>query len=72
MNVSDALPIQFWPMSSETYNERVNAFVEHRCFFQEFTITDAIKLQVSNEANTDNKYWLRIDDVNGNQVDFKP
>jgi len=71
MNVSDALPIQFWPMSSETYNERANAFIDHKCFFQEFTITDTIKLQVSNEVDTDNKYWLRIDDVNGTLVDFK-
>ncbi len=72
MNVSDALPIQFWPNSSQTFNERINAFVDQICFFQEYGITDPIKLQVSNEADTDEKYWLQIKDSDLNQVDLKP
>lgn len=66
--VSDALPIQFWPIADPTFNENTFAFVDRRKFFQKWLTTDTIKLQISNEADLTKSYTLRIKDENGNSI----
>lgn len=69
MTVSDALPIQFWPLGDQTFNEKVVGFVDKICHFQEFSCIDPIKLQVS-DINLDivNDYTLKIVDQNDVEI----
>ena len=64
MTVSEALPIQFWPISGQTFNEKVNAYVDKQCFTQEFDCNDNVKLQVLDDI-FGNNYNLKIIDENG-------
>ncbi len=73
MTVSDALPIKFWPIGDDTYNERVVGFVDSQCHFQEFSCIDPIKLQVSNKyPDVLDSYDLRIEDSNGATILTEP
>lgn len=67
----DVSPITFWSIGDQTFNEKVNAFVDRRCFFQEFDPTDNIKLQLGGDIILENEYGLRLVDKNGLQVGFK-
>lgn len=69
--LSDALPIQFWPIGDDTFNESVYGFVDHRCFFQEFSGGDVIKLQLgqlTNSEASDNTYVLALVDQNNKEL----
>jgi hypothetical protein len=44
--LSEALPIEFWPIEGQTFNEKVNAYVDSQCFTQEFKCSDNVKLQL--------------------------
>jgi len=46
LTISDALPVQFWPVNSDTYNEKEPEGVFRRCFCQPWNSTDTIKIQV--------------------------
>lgn len=73
MNVSDALPIQFWPIGDQTFNEKVVGFVDKICHYQEFSCIDPIKLQVSNKyPDILDSYDLRITDKDGNDILIEP
>lgn len=49
MVISDALPVQFWPTASETYNEKEPQGVFRKCFCQPWNCTDTIRIQVDFE-----------------------
>ncbi len=50
MTPSDSLPIQFWPVDEETFNEKVICgLVKQDCFCQPFNCDDEISLQFENE-----------------------
>lgn len=49
MVVSDALPVQFWPVSIDTYNESEPEGVFPKCFCHPWESTDIIKIQVDLE-----------------------
>lgn len=53
MIVSNALPIQFWPVDESTYNETENCGVEYRCWCQPWQCDDEIQIQVTAEGDED-------------------
>lgn len=69
--ISDALPIQFWPIAAQSYNEQTLGFVDKRCFFQEFACSDLIKLQLK-DTDAANTYALKVVDSDGNLIDYLP
>ena len=72
-NISDAIPIQFWPIGDETFNEKVNGYVDHRCYHQEFSCVDPIKLQVT-DTNLEilDGYDLSVRDQDGVEIANEP
>lgn len=65
--LSDALPIQFWPYNSQTYNEQQFAFVDKVSFYQQFGITDSVKLQFI-DTDASKEYVLLIVDLDNNLI----
>jgi hypothetical protein len=74
--VSNALPLQFWTMSSQTYNESIkalsNGFVLPYPFIHEWKDSDPIKLQVAYETDPEAYYGLKAIDRDGNLIEFLP
>ncbi len=65
MTPSDSLPIQFWPVDEETFNEKVICgLVKQDCFCQPFNCDDEIVLQFQNT----NALALRI--LSGEEMAF--
>lgn len=52
VTLSDALPIQFWSASCDTFNEKEVDGVFSRCFCQPFNCDDEIVLQFEDGSNT--------------------
>lgn len=46
MVISDALPVQFWPVSKSTYNETEPEGAFRKCFCQPWQATDIIRTQI--------------------------
>lgn len=46
MVVSDALPVQFWPVSKDTYNETEPEGAFRKCYCNPWQSTDIIRIQV--------------------------
>ncbi|HTJ53723.1 MAG TPA: hypothetical protein VL443_29915 [Cyclobacteriaceae bacterium] len=66
ITISDALPIQFWPIGVSTYNETTFGFIDHRCYNQEFACADTIKLQLIDTEY--NSYSLHVRDEAENLI----
>lgn len=64
ITVSDALPIQLWPASKDTYNETEVCSIEPVCFCQSFNCDDEIAIQFS-ESTPDKLYSLVVQDDSG-------
>jgi len=47
MAVSDASPVQFWPIDCNTWNQQTPSGVHHYCFCQHFQCADEIKIPFS-------------------------
>jgi hypothetical protein len=62
VTLSDALPIQFWSASCDTFNEKEVDGVFSRCFCQPFNCDDEIVFQFEDSANT--TYNLVVIDSN--------
>jgi hypothetical protein len=69
MTVSDANPVQFWPINCETWNESRPKGVHHYCFCQPWECNDEIKIefnsdielsteQIVSHFNTDFNGWF--------------
>lgn len=69
--LSDALPVQFWPIADLTYNESQFGFTDKIPFYQQFQSDDPIKLQLVDDDIT-TAYTLLIYDVDGNLIDSVP
>jgi hypothetical protein len=52
MVFSDALPVQFWDINCQTYNEKLNDGVHYRCFCQPWQCDDEIIIQFQDNPNT--------------------
>lgn len=66
LTFSDALPIQFWLASQETFNEKTPSGVFRKCFCQPWECSDEIKVQFI--ATAGKEYWLAISDSDGNAL----
>jgi hypothetical protein len=51
MKISDGLPIQFWPIAVDTYNEAKEAYIDQYCYHQEFNCDDQINLQFIDDVH---------------------
>jgi len=63
IRVSDANPIQFWPLGVPTYNEKPEPGVDHACYFKKWNAEDEIALQFYD--TNDFNYQLEILDQAG-------
>lgn len=63
MTISDAMPIQFWPASQETFNEKEICGVMPDCFCQPWNCDDEIHVQF--QDTTGQNLELNIYDNNG-------
>jgi hypothetical protein len=70
LRVSDALPIQFWPVGVPTYNERPNAGYEDVPFFQLWNCEDALDLVA--EYDGPRRLFLKVEDDIGNELALMP
>jgi len=72
MVLSDAQPIQFWPVSCNTFNENVSDGVHHKCFCQPFNCDDEIVIQgyaeIDSSPPVPDEYNLTILDENGGEL----
>lgn len=62
MEISDALPVQFWLTGCETFNEHQAAGVHHVCFCQPWECDDEIKLQFTDTPGSDFSLLLYSDE----------
>ena len=58
VNISNAIPIQFWPLGVPTYNEKPEPGVDHVCYFKKWNAEDEIALQFYD--TNDFNYQLEI------------
>jgi len=63
INISNAIPIQFWPLGVPTYNEKPEPGVDHACYFKKWNAEDEIALQFYDTS--DFNYQLEILDKAG-------
>jgi len=70
--ISEASPIHFWPIGDPTFNEEIAPFIIHKPYIHEWQCDDPIKLQVGNEQQITNSYFLKIKDKNGNVTNVLP
>lgn len=61
MVVSDALPVQFWSVDTDTYNEREPEGVFRKCFCHPFENSDLIRVQFDFRIN--DTFTLRVYDA---------
>lgn len=62
MILSDALPVQFWLSSCNTYNETVPKGVHEKCFCAPWQCDDQIRIQFQEDFSPDVDYLLLIKD----------
>jgi len=65
MTLSDANPVQFWPIDCETWNESRPKGVHHYCFCQPFECDDHIQVQFSDDPGS---FMLRVFDESEAQI----
>lgn len=72
MVLSDAQPVQFWPIECDTFNEHSSPGVHHRCFCQPFNCDDEITVQgsvtVDSSPPVSDDYSISIRDENENEL----
>lgn len=70
MVLSDAQPIQFWPVECDTFNQHEADGVHHRCFCQPFQCDDEIIVQgtvaIDSSPPVSDDYSLQFLDESGN------
>jgi len=69
MNTSHALPIEFWDIDEETYNEKQVCGITPVCFCQPRNCSDDITLTIPSEVNSNNEYSLLVKDSSGATID---
>lgn len=58
MEISNALPVQFWLVGCDTYNEHEAAGVHHKCYCAPWQCDDNIKVQLTDDG--EQTYTLEI------------
>jgi hypothetical protein len=70
LTLSDALPVQFWSASQETYNEKDHQGVFRKCFCEPWECTDEIKVQFQQtQTSPDTEYSLLVRDSEGEYLE---
>lgn len=67
MQISDALPVQFWLTGCETYNEHDAPGIHHKCYCAPWECTDEIKIQFKDDPSQD--FALEIYDIEEQLLD---
>lgn len=67
ISVSDASPIQFWPVDCETWNQSRPPGVHHYCFCHPWQCGDEIKTQFLDDSG--GNYLLKIFDEDDSEID---
>lgn len=67
MEISDALPVQFWLVGCATYNEHIADGVHHKCWCAPWECDDVIKVQFKDDPSQN--FSLVIYDEDGNEID---
>jgi hypothetical protein len=67
MEISDALPVQFWLVGCATYNEHIADGVHHKCFCAPWECDDVIKVQFTDDPSQN--YSLVVFDEDSNEID---
>lgn len=65
ITISNANPIQFWPVNTYTFNSAINGFVDQVNYYHQQETDDIIKLQLT-ETDATRQYVLLVTDVNSN------
>lgn len=72
MVLSDAQPVQFWPIECDTFNEHRSPGVHHRCFCQPFNCDDEIVIQgavdIDSSPPTPDDYSISIRNEGGSEI----
>ena len=68
MNISNALPVQFWDEADETFNERSVCGIEPVCWCMPWHCADIIPFQFTDTEQID--YVLRITNSQGSEIDI--
>jgi hypothetical protein len=70
MQISHALPFEFWPTGEETFNEKSVCGITPICWCQPWNCNDEISLQFLDDEEED--YSLNITDADENVIENKP
>lgn len=68
MEISDALPIQFWLPDQVSYNDTPKGRIDKYCFIKEVLCSDTIRLQFTDTDQID--YVLRFVNSDGEETDI--
>lgn len=71
INLSDALPVQFWQGSEKPFNDALHYGITPICFNQPFQCDDVIRLQFTDD-DPDNDYSLLVLDKDDNVLQTVP
>jgi hypothetical protein len=58
MVISDALPVQFWSVLTDTYNEKTNPGIYNKCFCAPWEAGDEINIQF--DFNINDTFYLKV------------
>lgn len=70
MEISNAIPIQFWLNGEESFNQKTVGYVDDVCFNQKFKCSDEIRLQFLDNVSAN--YYLKGYDTNDNVLATLP
>lgn len=68
MVYSDALPVQFWPIECETYNQHNPSGVFYKCYEQRWQCDDEIVIQFTEDSLVEKDYDLWARDMEGDLI----
>lgn len=70
IQISDANPVQFWPVDCDTYNEKEVCGIHSKCWCHPWQCDDEIKVQFTD--NDDKQYILGVYDSEDSLIDSFP
>lgn len=70
VTISDALPVQFWLVNCQTYNEVEVCGVHKKCYCQPWGCDDQMNIQFTDDSE-EAEYYLGIYDEDGNVLSYQ-
>lgn len=70
--ISDASEIQFWPIGQESFNTKLEAYMQDACYHQKFLCTGLRRLQVlgGEDDDEDLRLSILVDGIEVETIDF--